>query len=191
MSVTSTTYSYNYYLRSAYAKNRNALNDDYRNTQSKATIMQADSSAVKSISEKLRNIEYSSDHGTEILRSAKVLVTAYNNLMDSSDDSNDSTISNLKKQLGKLTKSEKDNLASIGIEISSNGKLKLDEETFADSSPSKIKRILSSDSTFTSSVQKYAKKIYRASGKLQTYTKTASKTTQGISQAGLFIDENS
>jgi hypothetical protein len=188
VSTISTKYNYNYYLRNAYSKNRKAITSDYRSGQPTNTIISADASAVKNMAEKLRGLEYDSDHGTEVLQNAKAFVESYNNLMDSTDSSDNSTIANLKKQLSKLTKKEKSDLASIGIEIKSDGKLSLDTDTFGSSRPAKIGSILSSDGTFSTAIRSIAQKIYRKSSQLPSYNAKAAKTSVATSDSGTVVD---
>jgi translation initiation factor 2 beta subunit (eIF-2beta)/eIF-5 len=188
VSTISEKHNYNYYLRSAYTKNRKAMNSDYRNTQSNSTIVSADADAVKTMAEKLRALEYDSDHGTEVLQYAKAFVESYNNLMDSTDSASDSTITNLKKQLSKMTKKEKEDLASIGIEIKSNGKLSIDTDTFGSSRAAKIGQVLSSEGTFSSSIRSIAQKIYRKSNQLPSYTAKANKTDSVVEESGKLVD---
>lgn len=183
--------NYNYYLRSAYSKDRKATRSDYRASLPKAKLVGADASAVRKIAEKLRNLEYDTDHGQDVLQNTKVFIESYNNLLTSSDSAGTTgnSIASLKKRLTNMTKQEKDELASIGIEIKSNGQLKLDEETFGECKPSKIKRILSSDNTFTTSVQKYATQIYRASTRItESYSSTGSRTKTASQNGGSIVD---
>lgn len=189
MNVTTFTIDYNssYYLRSAYSKNRNAMKSDYRSTQPNPKVMSADADAVRRMAEKLRDLEYDSDHGTEVLENVKAFIEGYNNLIESTDATDSGTISRLQKQLSKMTKEEKEDLASIGIEIKSDGKLSLDEETFADSTPRKIEKLLSSEGTFSGSVRSIAKKIYKLSNQLPIYTSKAKKT-QAVEESGKLVD---
>lgn len=190
MSVSTFTvqHSYNYYIRNAYTKNRNAIKADYRGSQPTPTIMSADADAVRRMAEKLRGLEYDSDHGTDVLQNAKAFIESYNNLIDSTGASDSSSISHLQKQLSKLVKDGKEELASIGIEIKSNGKLSLDEKVFAESRPAKIERILSGEGTFSESVRSIAKKIYRTSNQLPIYTLQGQKTDPAAQNSGKLID---
>lgn len=190
MSVSTFTiqHNYNYYIRNAYTRNRNAIKADYRGTQPNPTIMSADADAVRRMVEKLRTLEYDSDHGVDVLQNTKAFVESYNNLLDSTDASDSSSIAALQKQLNRLTKNERDELASIGIEIKSNGKLSLDEKVFSESRPAKIGRILSAEGTFSSSVRSIAKKIYRTSNRLPIYTAQAVQTEQAVQNSGKIID---
>lgn len=190
MSVSTLTiqHNYNYYIRNAYTKNRNAIKADYRGTQPNPTIMSADADAVRRMAEKLHALEYDSDHGTDVLQNTKAFIESYNNLLDSTDASDSGSIATLQKQLSRMTKNERDELASIGIEIKSNGKLSLDEKVFAESRPAKIGRILSAEGTFSGSVRSIAKKIYRTSNRLPVYTAQAQKTEQAAQNSGKIVD---
>lgn len=183
--------NYNYYLRNAYSKDRKAVRSDYRAGLSKFRLVGADASAVRKVSEKLRNLEYDTDHGEDVLQNTKAFIESYNNLLTSSDSAGTTgnSIAALKKRLTNMTKKEKDELASIGIEIKSNGQLKMDENTFGECKPSKIKRVLSSDNTFTASVKKYAAQIYRASTRLtDSYSSTGSKKKTDVTNDGSIVD---
>lgn len=190
MSVSTFTiqHNYNYYIRNAYIRNRNAIKADYRGTQPNPTIMSADADAVRRMVEKLRTLEYDTDHGVDVLQNTKAFIQSYNNLLDSTDASDSSSIAALQKQLNRLTKNERDELASIGIEIKSNGKLSLDEKVFSESRPAKIGRILSAEGTFSSSVRSIAKKIYKTSNRLPIYTAQAVQTEQAVQNSGKIID---
>lgn len=185
-SIYTPKYSYDYYLRSAYSKYRDARKEDYRNTQPNNTLIVADSSAMKNISEKLRKLDYDADHSTEIIQTTKAFIETYNNLVKSSGSSDSNSIATLKKQLTNMTKEEKEALSSIGIEIKANGELKLNEKTFGECKPSKIGKIFSSDNTFTKSVRTYASRIYRISNQLvSAYQSDGSKTSSNASSGGV------
>jgi hypothetical protein len=87
-----------------------------------------------------------------------------------------------------MTKKEKEDLASIGIEIKSDGKLSLDKDTFGGSRPAKIGQILSSEGTFSSSIRSIAQKIYRVSNQLPSYTAKANKTDSLVENSGKMVD---
>lgn len=176
-SIYNSNYSYDFYLRSIYSFNRLARKEETRAELDNKTLLLADSSAMKKISKQLRELEYDSDHGTEIYNSVKLYVETYNNLLESTSDSDSSSIQSLKKQITQLTKEEKDNLASIGISISSSGKLHIDESTFVKSEPSKIAKVFSSKNALTESIQSYTTKIRSKALRLPVYTNTAQKTS--------------
>ena len=181
-------YNYDFYLRNAYSKNRDARKSDYRATQHNNTLVQADSSAIKNISEKLRKLEYDTDHSDEIFQTTKAFIETYNNLLDSSGSSDNNTIAKFKKQLSNMTKDEKEALESIGIKIKTNGKLKLDEKTFGECKPSKIAKVFSSDNTFTKSLKTYASKIYKLSSQLVSAYDSNGAKKADTNQSGSTVD---
>lgn len=161
MTATTTNYSYDFYLRNIYSSNRFARKAGNRETMLPRDLVKADSSALDKISTQLRNLEISSDNGTEVLQSAKLFVQTYNNALESTNQADSEQITRLRKEMKNLTKDQKDALEAIGITVSSSGKLTLDKSEFAESSPSKIKSVFGKDSTFTSSLCSVAKKIKR------------------------------
>lgn len=187
-SVYTANYSYDYYLRSIYSKNRDARKAETRTSLDNTTLMSADSSAMQKIAKQLRELEYDSDHGTDIYNGVSLYVETYNNLLDSASASDSTAINGLKKQIIQLTKEDKDRLESIGITITSNGRLKLDKTTFVTAEPSKIARIFSSKNALTESIQAYSKKIGKEAHKLSFYTENAQKSTIAPSSSGSTVD---
>ncbi len=187
-SIYTPRYSYDYYLRNAYSKYRDARKSDYRATQPNNTLVQADSSAIKTISAKLRKLEYDTDHSDEILQTTKAFIETYNNLLDSSGKSDSNTIAKLQKQLSGMTEDEKEELESIGIKIKANGQLKLDEKVFGECKPSKIGKVFSSDNTFTKSLKTYASKIYKLSSQLVSAYDANGAKKSDTNQSGSTVD---
>ena len=183
-----TNHNVNYYMRNAYRGNTNALREDYRGSQPKAKIIPADAKAVRRMTEKLSSLEYDSDHGVDVLQNAKAFVKAYNNLIESTDDNQDSRLNFLKKKLTKLIKNNKDDLALIGIDLKGDGRLSLDEDTFGAARPARIEEILSSKGNISASLRSIVNKIYRQSGKLSVYNASGEKTAQDTQDSGKSVD---
>ncbi|MCH5267282.1 MAG: hypothetical protein J1E62_02965 [Lachnospiraceae bacterium] len=159
--VTTTNYSYDFYLRCIYSGNRFARKAENRLTMLPNDLVKADSSALDKISQQLRDLEYSTDNGTDVLNHAKLFVETYNNLVESSGTSDSDQVVRMQKELKKMTKEHKSELEDIGITISSNGKLNMDKKKFAESSPYKIESVLGKDSTFVSKLSTLSKKMKR------------------------------
>ena len=181
-------HSLNYYMRSAYRGNVNALQEDFRGSQPQSAIVSADAKAVQRMTEKLRALNYDSDHETEILQTAQAFVKTYNNLINSSEGISDSSTSALKKKMTKILRNSKEDLSSLGIELKGDGSLSLDEEKFSEASPSKIGKYLSSDGTFSRSLRSIVAKIYRSSGKIATYNSSGKKTSLNPEENGKTVD---
>lgn len=166
--TTPTSKSYNMILRDYYSGYREATKTSSRLTMGNNQLIKADSKAMQKISSALKDMEYSTDTGTDIYRNVKAFVEAYNNLAASTDKSDEYSISNPTKLLKKLTKEEKESLSEIGITITASGKLEMKEETFLEATPKKIASVFSQDSSFTQKVKQYAGKIYNASRHINT-----------------------
>lgn len=163
---TTINYSYDYYLRNLYSSNRFARKAENRSGMKSKELIQADSDAARKITEKLKDLEYSSDNATEILTNTKMFIETYNNLMESTGSSDSDNIDKLRTQMKQFTKNNKDELESLGISINSTGKLSLDKTKFGACSPSKIERFFGKDSEFMDSVRNYSLKTKRAARRL-------------------------
>lgn len=58
---------------------------DFRGSQPQSVIVSVDAKAVQRMTEKLRALNYDSDHETEILQTTQAFVKTYNNLINSSE----------------------------------------------------------------------------------------------------------
>lgn len=163
---TTINYSYDYHLRNLYSSNRFARKAENRSGMKSKELIQADSDAARKITEKLRDLEYSSDNATEILTNAKMFIETYNNLMESTGSCDSESIEKLRDQMKQLTKNNRDELESLGISINSTGKLSLDKAKFGACSPSKIERFFGKDSEFIDNVRNYSFKTKRAARRI-------------------------
>lgn len=193
--MTTTNYSYDFYLRNIYSSNRFARKSGNRETMLPRDLVKADSSALDKITQQVRSLEYSSDNGTEVLNSAKLFVQTYNNALESTDQSESEQVARLRKQMKNLTKEQKDALEEIGISIGASGKLTLDKKEFAESSPSKIENVFGKDSSFTASLSSIAKKIKRTIQRTPLPTqpakkKSSSTAVDGTTDSTLLNDTN-
>lgn len=168
--ASTTSTNYNFLLKNYYSKNRAAAKAVTRSKIKDDILVTADSSALQKISKALRDLEYSTDNGTDIYNNLKAFTEAYNNLTDSTSNSASYDISHPKKLLKNLIKEKKDELEDLGITISASGKLTIDEETLLKCSPQKISKVFSADSDFTQKIRNYSKKIYKASNYLNLTT---------------------
>lgn len=177
-SITNTTIkSYDYLLRNCYSSNRNARKAFGRVTMKTTDLIQADANALKKAANNLKELEYDSDNGTNIYNNIKAFVESYNNLFDSSGKSSSAELTRAEKKLKNFVKEHKDDLEELGVKVSSSGKITLKESTLLSSSPSKVGKIFSDSSDFTSTVAKYATKISRISKNLLRSGSSANPST--------------
>ncbi len=78
-----------------------------------------------------------------IYKSVKSFVDDYNNLIESTEDSNTNAIANNLRSILSSTKSNKSSLSDLGIKINSDNTLSLDEKVFKESDMSKAKSLFS------------------------------------------------
>ncbi len=184
INATSTSSSYNFIMRNYYSKNRPAAREVTRKKLENKILVTADSSALSKVAKTLRDLEYSSDNGVGIYNNIKAFVDTYNNLSSSTSDAIAYDITRPTKKLKNYIINNKDQLESIGINVSASGKLKVDKEKLLKCSPSKISKVLSSDSGFSQQIKHYAGKIYKASINLTTPNTVPKTNTSGTGTSG-------
>lgn len=155
-------YSYDYHLRNIYSSNRDARKSGSRESLQNKDLVIADSDAMKKITAKLRDLDYSSDNALNILDNVKLFMETYNNLIDSTGSSDAENITKLKKQITNFTKENKTELEELGFSISASGKLSFDKTKFGSCSPSKIERFFGSDSEYMQTLRSYSIQTRRA-----------------------------
>lgn len=185
-----TSYSYDYYLRNVYSANRFARKSGNRETLSKRDLVKADSSALDKITRQMRELEYSSDNGANVLNHAKLFVQTYNNTLESTDSSDSEQIARLRKQMKNLTKEQKEALEDIGISIGASGKLSLDKKEFAECSPSKIKSVLGEDSPLMTKLSSMSKNIKRTIQRTSVPTQPKAKKVAADTPADTIIENS-
>ena len=99
----------------------------------------------------------------KVISAVKTYAKSYNNLIDSSKKSLASGVSANVQNLMDLTQRSKDDLASIGVAVGSDGKLTVDEDTLKQSTNDTVKSVFSNGgsygtgaATWTSLVNYYA-----------------------------------
>ena len=169
--------SYDYLLRNCYSTNRNARKSFGRATLDTDELVKADSNALKKIATSLRSIEYDSKHGKSIYNGLKVFTESYNNLIDSTDKASSPQVERAEKKLKKFLKENKEKQKKIGIKVSSSGKLTIKDSTLLSTDASKISKIFSSSSNFTSTVAQHATRINRLARIIQRSGSSNQSTT--------------
>lgn len=167
--------SYDYLLRNCYSANRGARKSFGRTTLKTDELIKADSSALKKITNTLRNMEYDGEHGKSIYNSLKVFTASYNNLLESTDKASSPQIDRAMKKLKNFVKENKEDLEELGIKVSSSGKITLKDSELLATNASKIGKIFSSSGNFTSTIAQYATKINRYARTMQRTGSSANK----------------
>lgn len=163
--ITAGNTSYQNFFQKFYSSNRDASRSANRKTISNANLLAADSAALKKVSKNLQELSYDKDNGEEIYQNMKAFVESYNNLLESAGNCTSSSgeLERTMKKLKNYIKDNQDDLESLGLKVSSTGKLTLDKEDLLSCTPKKIGKIFSSSNTVSSSIISYTTKINRLS----------------------------
>ena len=101
----------------------------------------------KSVDE-LKKIEYKESNRSDITKYVSNLVSSYNKVLDNVDDSKESDLSAKGKWMTNYTKTFKNDLSKIGIEITENNRLKLDEKVLDNANLDDIEHLFVPKSSF-------------------------------------------
>ena len=154
--MVATTYSYDFYLRGIYSSNRGARKAERRSSMQNSELTKADSSAMKKIIEQLRQLEWSEP-----------------TVMEDKDSNSMNTVSDSTNY--KFTKLFAE---SVGISISSNGKLSVKKGTVNQAATYKFKQLFGSDSDYLTEMSSIAKKIKRHASQIVIPPKKAKASTK-------------
>lgn len=158
---TAISLSHSYYLRNFYKSNRDAANASKRKEMSNSKLSQADGEALRAAIRGLRNFNYSdnTDDGANIYSSVSAFLETYNNALDSSGKSNDSSLLRYEKQLKRLANEYKDELEDIGVTIKSDGTLVKNDNLLKKANVADIKKLFGPEAEFADKSHRYAKQI--------------------------------
>ena len=183
--MVATTYSYDFYLRGIYSSNRGARKAERRSSMQNSELTKADSSAMKKIIEQLRQLEWSEptvmedkDSDSTNYKFTKLFADTYNNLLESAGNSTSGQAKRLISRMKHLTREQKDALESVGISISSNGKLSVKKGTVNQAATYKFKQLFGSDSDYLTEMSSIAKKIKRHASQIVIPPKKAKASTK-------------
>lgn len=178
---TATSLSESYYLRRFYKSNRDAATGSKRGELSKGTLSQADAQALRTAVRALRNFDLKddTDDGSDIYASVSAFLKTYNNALDSSNASGNSSLQRYAKQLKNLAKEYADELKDIGITVKSDGSLEKNDNLLKAADVSDIRDLFDKDAKFASRASNYAKHIN---------TKAADLIYTELTQTGLYIN---
>lgn len=158
--------SYKKLLKSYYTQNNDASKQPAKTTQDteadkkQLTLLKNDSTDLYKASQKLVSSTMKDDK--ENLKNVKAFVEAYNNMIDSTDNSESKTVTRNTDAIKNATKLNSEMLANVGITFGSDNKLKLDEDVFNDADDSEIKTLFKGQNSYASGVMSRTSNIYTA-----------------------------
>ena len=107
-----TTLGTSYYMRRFYASNADA-----RTTTSRSNLSNSTLTALRRAVRSLGSFTYDDDNAANIRNNVSAFISTYNNILNSSGNSDDRTIKNTQKSLKNITAEYADQLDKIGITV--------------------------------------------------------------------------
>lgn len=149
-----------FYLRDFYKNDQTAFKASNRKELSKSKLSNEDSRALRRAVKALGSYEYTKDEiESKLLGSVDAFTKTYNNMLDSANSGDKSTMKRFASQLKSLSSKYSSDLDDIGITIKSDGSLKLNETLFKNSDPDAIKKVFGKESAYTKQLSSISKRM--------------------------------
>lgn len=148
-------------LRRAYAGNVYFKDENYRKNSSNHEVVSADRKAMVRALERLGDLDFDStdeDDTKAIYNTVTSYLDIYNNAVSSAADSNSSDIRRTGKEMKALMKEYSSSLEAIGIQVKSDGTVKIDKSELQKATNSQASRIFGNDD-YISGMNKLMKKL--------------------------------
>ena len=148
-------------LRCAYAGNTYFKDENYRKNSSNHEVVSADRKAMVRALERQGDLDFDStdeDDTKAIYNTVTSYLDIYNNAVSSAADSNSSDIRRTGKEMKALMKEYSSSLEAIGIQVKSDGTVKIDKSELQKATNSQASRIFGNDD-YISGMNKLMKKL--------------------------------
>lgn len=175
---TGVSLSSSYYMRRFYTANADAKTSASRKQYSNSALSNADARALRRAIKSLGSFTYDDDNSTNIRNSVSAFIDTYNNLLDSSGNSEDRRMQQTYKSMKKLTSEYANELDKIGITVSKDGTLKKRSDLFANADISKFEKLFSKDTDYMQRVSAYTRRVQKRSETLDIEEKRAALLKQ-------------
>ena len=145
----------------AYSGNRLFKDENYRKNSSNHEVVSADRKAMVRALERLGGLDFDStdeDDTKAIYNTVTSYLDIYNNAVSSAADSNSSDIRRTGKEMKALMKEYSSSLEAIGIQVKSDGTVKIDKSELQKATNSQASRIFGNDD-YISGMNKLMKKL--------------------------------
>lgn len=135
-----------------------ASNKDTVANKKKLTLLKNDATELYKSSQKL--ISSSMNDEEESVKNVKAFVNAYNDMIDSTVDSESKTVNRNIEAIINATAQNSDILSNVGITVDSDNKMSLDEDEFKNSKQADLKTLFKGESSFLSGIISRTSNIY-------------------------------
>lgn len=159
------TLTTDYFMRSFYKNNRNAISTSSRKDYTALELSFEDSRALSRAAHRLMSNSYDAEDDEDDIddttkASIEAFVNTYNNAL-STGDTDDHDTKRYMQQLKSLTNKYADDLEDIGISINKNGSLSVNDDLLSLADTSKVRDLFSTEND-------YSKKAWAISKRLNT-----------------------
>ena len=154
-----TTFSSSFYLRKFYKNCSDASKTSKRSKLEPNRLSQADADALHKAVKQLRNFKFTDDDNSNLHAGVSAFLETYNHTMDSCKDSSDLSVKRYAKQLKSLVNNHKDELEDIGVTVNKDGTLTANSNLLKSASVSKIKKLFSKESDFSTKAFQYSRHL--------------------------------
>ena len=145
----------------AYSGNRLFKDENYRKNSSNHEVVSADRKAMVRALERLGGLDFDStdeDDTKSIYNTVTSYLDVYNNAVSSANASNSSDIRRTAKDMKALMKEYGSSLETIGIQVKSDGTVKIDKSELQKATTSQVSRIFGNND-YLSGMNKLMKKL--------------------------------
>lgn len=145
----------------AYAGNLYFKDENYRKNRSNHEVVSADRKAMVRALERLKSLDFDStkeDDTKSIYNAVTSYLDIYNNAVGSAMDSESSDIRRTAKDMKALMKEYGDSLETIGIQVKSDGTVKIDKSELQKATTRQVSRVFGDDN-YLSGMNKLMKKL--------------------------------
>lgn len=135
-------------MKSAYAGNIYYKDESYRKASSNHDVVNADRKAMVRALERLGELDFESEEADDtksIYNTVTSYLDIYNNTVGSANASNSSDIRRTGKEIKALMKEKKDSLDGIGIQLKSDGTVKIDKTKLKKATTTQVSKIFDDD----------------------------------------------
>ncbi len=144
-------------LRNYYGTYRSFTTTNNRKSADTNTLSYADSMALHRAADAISDYDFENNTSDKTYKELRAFVDAYNNTIDSTKDSTDSTAKKYYKKIQSLTEDYEGDLEDIGITITDSGYLKLSSSAITNIESSTFESVLGDDADYSTTLSKYAK----------------------------------
>lgn len=172
-------------LMTAYYANEDSSSTSTAETKENLETTQSDAKTLATKSSALSKTTFSEDNRENILKNVKSYVSAYNDLLSSTDDVDDTSVLRNTLWITQQTEANESLLSEVGITIGENNELEVDEDTLNSASLTTLQSLFTGSNSYLSYVTTKSAQTYAAAASALNNTGSGSAYTSSGSYSSL------